>query len=84
MFSARANLPSRFPIFPRPTIPRYFPRSSVPISSFLIQFPFRTSLSARGISLARENINPKTNSATAFIAPSTALITRMFFSFAAS
>ena len=83
MFNDFACLASFFPMFPNPTIPRYFPLSSLPINSFLIQFPLRTSLSARGISLAIDNIRPITSSATAFIAPSTALITLMFFSFAA-
>ena len=84
MLSARASLPNLFPIFPKPIIPRYFPRSSVPLSSFLSQFPFLISRSPLAVCLAKDNINPKTNSATAFIAPSTALITRMFFVFAAS
>ena len=84
MLSALACLASFFPMFPSPTIPRYFPESSVPISSFFNHLPFRISLSARGISLASESINPKTSSATAFIAPSTAFITRIPFAFAAS
>ena len=84
MLSALAYLASFFPIFPSPTIPRYFPESSVPISSFFNHFPFRISLSALGISLASESINPKTSSATAFIAPSTAFMTLIPFVFAAS
>ena len=82
MFSARASLASLFPMLPNPTMPRYFPASSVPMSSFFIQLLLRSSLSARGMSRAIASINPITNSATAFIAPSTALITRMFFSLA--
>ena len=84
MFNALASLPSLLPMLPSPTIPRYFPFSSVPINSFFIQFPLRISLSARGISLAIDSIKPITNSATAVIAPSTALSTLMLFSFAAS
>ena len=86
MFMLRpfANLPSRLPMFPHPISPRYFPLSSVPLSSFFNHSPFRIPLSPLGICLARENIKPKTSSATAVIAPSTALITRMFFAFAVS
>src|SRR3989337_759102 len=54
MFNALANLPSFLPMLPNPTIPRYFPLSSVPINSFLSQFPFRISLSASGIWLKKE------------------------------
>ena len=84
MLSARANLPNLLPIFPNPIIPKYFPRSSVPFSSFLSHFPSRIALSPLAVCRAKDNIKPKTNSATAFIAPSTALITRMFFTLAAS
>ena len=84
MLSARASRPNLFPIFPKPTIPKYFPRSSVPINSFLSHCSFLIALSALAVCLARDNIKPKTNSATAFIAPSTALITRIFFVLAAS
>ena len=84
MFNARASLPNLFPILPKPIIPKYFPRSSVPFSSFLSHCPSLIALSPLPVCLARDNIKPKTNSATAFIAPSTALITRMSFVLAAS
>ncbi len=84
MLNARASRPNLFPIFPSPIIPRYFPLSSVPLSCFFSHSPFLIALSPRGICRAIESIKPKTSSATAFIAPSTALITRMFFALAAS
>ena len=84
MLSPRASRASLFPILPKPIIPKYFPRSSVPFSSFLSHLPSRIALSPLPVCLARDNMKPKTNSATAFIAPSTALITRIFFALAAS
>ena len=84
IFKALARRPSLLPMFPSPIIPRYLPLSSLPIISFFNQFPLRISLSARGISLAIESIKPITSSATAVIAPSTALITLIFFALAVS
>src|SRR5919106_1034070 len=52
MRSAFAILPMLRPMFPTPTIPRYFPDNCVPIRSFLIQLPRFVSASALGILLA--------------------------------
>src|SRR6476619_8286946 len=74
-----ASLPTFLPMFPTPIIPRYLPFSSIPISSFFIHFPDFNAESALGMLLARAIISPITNSATAFIAASAALITLIPF-----